>query len=348
MPGCAVFLEAVHVAVGNHPLQRSFRAATAELLGKYGVPVSKQTQAELEAASDGSVEDSGSGQPDQFCGRPPSFQQTGPLCLLQHTFTSVMKDNISRLLPCPAAGEDSADGSNAGDSQDASAEADGPAAEALLEADHAGSSSDEDDSAEQSTSESDQDAVEAPGCLTRGRLGATAAIEGADRDTEGTALKSEGTAPREEQDAGTPSARPAGAATDVAPAAGGLSEQAAAVERQALPAQAVASGRTATPAAAVEADGSDVPFTLPAPETYEVFRLLVEGRSPQHLALVVQRICAFNATALAAENRRKMQVRQAYFRPVAQSKQAGPQPRSEPQGKLCWCQAVPGSHDDRC
>ena len=92
MPGWAEFFEAVHVAAGTHPLQRSFRAATAELLGKYGVPVSKQTQAELEAESDGSEEDSGSGQPSKILisSRPPSCHCTGPLCLLQHTFATVM------------------------------------------------------------------------------------------------------------------------------------------------------------------------------------------------------------------------------------------------------------------
>ena len=221
---------------------------------------------------------------------------------------------IPMLLPCTAAGDDSADGSDAGDSQGDGVAADGPAAEALLEADRVSSSS-EDDSAEQSSSESDGDAVEGPGSLTEGKLAATIATEGTDRDSEGTGPGSDGTASIEEQDAGTASAQPAGAATNVAPAAGELSEQAPAVERQALPTQTAARGRTAAPAAALEADGSDVPFTLPAPETYEAFRLLVEGRSPQHLALVVQRICAFNATALAAENRRKMQVSQACLRP---------------------------------
>ena len=92
MPGCAAFLEAVHIAAGNHPLQRSFRAATAELLGKYGVPVSKQTHAELEAGSDGSEEDSGSGQPANTLTsrRLPSCHCTGPLHLLQHTCASGM------------------------------------------------------------------------------------------------------------------------------------------------------------------------------------------------------------------------------------------------------------------
>ena len=78
-------------AAGNHPLQRRFRAATAELLGKYGVPVSKQTKAELEAESDGSEKEGGSGQPTKsisISGRPPSCYCTGPLCLLQHTHAS--------------------------------------------------------------------------------------------------------------------------------------------------------------------------------------------------------------------------------------------------------------------
>ncbi len=245
------------------------------------------------------------------------------------------------LLPCPAAEEDSPDSSVssvADDSQGAGAKTDGPAADALLEAEYAGSSSSsEDESAEQSNSESDGDAVEAPGCLTQDRLAATAAkelaTEGADRDNEGTALGSGETASKQEQDVGVAaSAQPADAATVAAPAACELSEQATEAERQALPAQAVASGRTAAPAAAVEADGSDVPFTLPAPETYEAFRLLVEGRSSQHLALVVQRICAFNAAALAAENRRKMQVSQACFTPVAQTSRQAHSPALCPKG----------------
>jgi nucleolar protein 14 len=53
----------------------------------------------------------------------------------------------------------------------------------------------------------------------------------------------------------------------------------------------------------------ELPFVIDAPQTLELFRAIVDGRSDAELALAVERIRACNSVNLAAENRRKMQVR---------------------------------------
>ncbi|KAK9815549.1 hypothetical protein WJX72_005610 [[Myrmecia] bisecta] len=53
---------------------------------------------------------------------------------------------------------------------------------------------------------------------------------------------------------------------------------------------------------------ADIAYVLPAPDSYPEFAAVVEGRSAQDLKLIVQRIRACNAVALATDNRRKMQV----------------------------------------
>jgi nucleolar protein 14 len=55
------------------------------------------------------------------------------------------------------------------------------------------------------------------------------------------------------------------------------------------------------------ADGGDLPFVFDAPTTHAEFARWVDGRPPEELSLVITRICACHAIALAAENRRKMQ-----------------------------------------
>jgi hypothetical protein len=57
----------------------------------------------------------------------------------------------------------------------------------------------------------------------------------------------------------------------------------------------------------------ELPFVIDAPQTLELFRAIVDGRSDAELALAVERIRACNSVNLAAENRRKMQVRNEAF-----------------------------------
>lgn len=53
----------------------------------------------------------------------------------------------------------------------------------------------------------------------------------------------------------------------------------------------------------------ELPYVIDAPQTLELFRAIVDGRSDAELALGIERIRACNSVKLAAENRRKMQVR---------------------------------------
>ena len=59
-------------------------------------------------------------------------------------------------------------------------------------------------------------------------------------------------------------------------------------------------------AAASGADG-DLPYVFDAPTTHAELARWVDGRPPEELSLVITRICACHAIALAPENRRKMQ-----------------------------------------
>lgn len=54
-------------------------------------------------------------------------------------------------------------------------------------------------------------------------------------------------------------------------------------------------------------DVNDIPFTIPAPSSYAAFARLAEGQGPAGLGLIIQRIRACNALALATDNRRKLQ-----------------------------------------
>eukprot|EP00775_Hariotina_reticulata_P008704 gene8704-8885_t len=64
------------------------------------------------------------------------------------------------------------------------------------------------------------------------------------------------------------------------------------------------------PAAAAQLDGPlDLSFTPAVPDSYQEFAQLVEGRPPEQLQLAIQRIRGFNAAALVAESKHKMQAR---------------------------------------
>jgi nucleolar protein 14 len=67
----------------------------------------------------------------------------------------------------------------------------------------------------------------------------------------------------------------------------------------------------------------DLPFTIPVPQRYEAFAALVGGRPPEELALAISRIRAFNAAALATDNKRQLQVR-CGARPGGVGASAGP------------------------
>ncbi|GAX76160.1 hypothetical protein CEUSTIGMA_g3604.t1 [Chlamydomonas eustigma] len=52
----------------------------------------------------------------------------------------------------------------------------------------------------------------------------------------------------------------------------------------------------------------DLPYTIPVPESYDIFCRLVSGRTPEEMLTAIQRIRAFNASVLASESKRKLQV----------------------------------------
>jgi len=76
-------------------------------------------------------------------------------------------------------------------------------------------------------------------------------------------------------------------------------------------ADAVADANAADADASADADAApeDLPFTPALPQSPEAFLALVKGRPAEHLALAVERVLAFNAAELAADGRRKTQVR---------------------------------------
>ena len=74
------------------------------------------------------------------------------------------------------------------------------------------------------------------------------------------------------------------------------------VARAASGHEAGTSGRTQ------EAPSQDLAYSIEAPESYEQFARLVAGRSAVDLSTAIQRIMACSAVALAAQNRRKLQV----------------------------------------
>jgi hypothetical protein len=91
-------------------------------------------------------------------------------------------------------------------------------------------------------------------------------------------------------------------------------EAAAEEQLQARRASAAAAGPSAPAAAARQLPGGqlggplDLPFTIPLPGSYQAFARLVGGRPPEELVLAVARIRAFNAAALATDNKQKLQV----------------------------------------
>jgi len=75
-------------------------------------------------------------------------------------------------------------------------------------------------------------------------------------------------------------------------------------ERQKAHAEAQGSGHAHD---VIPEETDDIPFTIAAPSSYAAFAQLVQGHSPGKLSLIVQRIRACNAIALATDNRRKLQ-----------------------------------------
>ena len=71
--------------------------------------------------------------------------------------------------------------------------------------------------------------------------------------------------------------------------------------------QAHAAAVHAVPADPTQADEDDIPFTIAAPSSYAAFAQLAKGQGPSRLGLIIQRIRACNAIALATDNRRKLQ-----------------------------------------
>lgn len=76
--------------------------------------------------------------------------------------------------------------------------------------------------------------------------------------------------------------------------------------------EAVVHGKKSTKSpidSALAVESKDLPYVIEAPQSLDEFRKVVDGRSDMELVLAIQRIRACNAISLAAENRKKMQVR---------------------------------------
>lgn len=78
-------------------------------------------------------------------------------------------------------------------------------------------------------------------------------------------------------------------------------------DRQQAHAAAQSSGQSHAGLAQADDDVDDIPYTIAAPSSYAAFAQLAEGQGPARLALIIRRIRACNAIALATDNRRKLQ-----------------------------------------
>ena len=78
-------------------------------------------------------------------------------------------------------------------------------------------------------------------------------------------------------------------------------------DRQQAHAEAQSSGQAHVNLADADDSVDDIPYTIAAPSSYAAFAQLAEGQSPARLGLIIRRIRACNAIALATDNRRKLQ-----------------------------------------
>ena len=79
-------------------------------------------------------------------------------------------------------------------------------------------------------------------------------------------------------------------------------------DRQRAHAEAQSSGQTHVHLTNADDSVDGIPYTIPAPSSYAAFAQLAEGQGPASLGLIIRRIRACNAIALATDNRRKLQV----------------------------------------
>ena len=302
---------AVTCAAGDHPLQQSFRAATAELLGKYGVPVSRRTEQDLEEQAEAVDEGGSSGQlvclfveaKAQQIIRLMNFMCCLALIMQElhevgHACSSGTAETTGAAggIVAPVADQEEGVGSD-DDSQLDTAPADRAAAEAA-----AAPGTDIAEASDAEQLDSGAAAAAAAGQLDlEGQSRCRPALADAVISSGDAGPDSEAACAEEEEEE-------QGRASTAAAAPGLLPEKDSSATEQPPHARGEARGQGQPAAAGTEGDG-EVAYTLPAPESYDDFRGLVAGRPPQHLGLVIQRICAFNAAALAAGNRRKLQVR---------------------------------------
>ena len=78
-------------------------------------------------------------------------------------------------------------------------------------------------------------------------------------------------------------------------------------DRQQAHAEAQTSGQTHADLSHADDNVDDIPYTIAAPSSYAAFAELAKGQGPARLGLIIQRIRACNAIALATDNRRKLQ-----------------------------------------
>ena len=135
--------------------------------------------------------------------------------------------------------------------------------------------------------------------------------EGLDEEEESKGVGIAGSSEEDEQDASS-DAGSSGVSEDgeqpaqsKQPAAAQLDAQR--TDRQRAHAEAQSSGQAHVDSANADDDTDDIPYTIPAPSSYDAFAKLAEGQGPARLGLVIRRIRACNAIALATDNRRKLQ-----------------------------------------
>ena len=78
-------------------------------------------------------------------------------------------------------------------------------------------------------------------------------------------------------------------------------------DRRRAHAEAQSSGQAHVNLANADDNVDDIPYTIPAPSSYAAFAQLAQGQGPARLGLIIRRIRACNAIALATDNRRKLQ-----------------------------------------
>lgn len=133
--------------------------------------------------------------------------------------------------------------------------------------------------------------------------------EGEEEEEESEAIGTAESTEEDEQDADSDSGSSGVSEDEAPPAESGEAElgDAQRMDRQQAHAAAQSSGQSHAGLALADDDVDDIPYTIAAPSSYAAFAQLAQGQGPARLALIIRRIRACNAIALATDNRRKLQ-----------------------------------------